>query len=520
MKAVSHGSWNEWLFIKHVFVDLPMSQRMIHLQQGLDIVSMWRSRGQIALSIDLTADLLDVFSKDPVILAKNMPDDFDTHSRTLLSNEDLVRLYSICLIRSVNGITEPGQQGVFTRSVLGIATEIGLPGWIVELRHESAHGHMPPLSVLRRGGEYMYGWYVDHYWTPQLDALHKNSARCFERFKRPDEVALTFWGEFFAPLVVDALLNTTNTNNDNTAEDPTVSMSTHASTSTPASEPVDNLAPGLRVKAEWLERVAALPPRLLASAVHALLYRGISALAMRSKEQEGEEEGQGLSRAEGGISEREECLVRFLEELVEKHADVAGGAVCLSFFSRHPPQGKSTLPPRLLSLLRRIAQPVGGGEARDRRSESKAVVTGASGTRKAVNKEPSTGSKKKRAEVEEMEAFVRSFDISPPAKKKIKNDPANPTPSSSATVTTATTTNSPSYPIVPTPTIIPPSGVPGVKYADVHMQSLQSGEGLGIPQVQVRVCLDMPLWSGGVAPGDFDPPPFYLLQPVLHSHQH
>ena len=53
------------------------------------------------------------------------------------------------MIRFVNGLVDPLQQGVFARPIYVLAAQIGLPAWIVELRHRSTHEDLPSLEVLR-----------------------------------------------------------------------------------------------------------------------------------------------------------------------------------------------------------------------------------------------------------------------------------------------------------------------------------------------------------------------------------
>jgi ribosomal biogenesis protein LAS1 len=51
----------------------------------------------------------------------------------------------------VNGIVDPLQVGAFARSIASIASQLGLPLWLVELRHAGTHEDLPSLDLLRRG---------------------------------------------------------------------------------------------------------------------------------------------------------------------------------------------------------------------------------------------------------------------------------------------------------------------------------------------------------------------------------
>ena len=44
------------------------------------------------------------------------------------------------------------------------AEMLSVPEWIVELRHDTTHGHMPGLTMLRAGLEFSLSWLETHYW--------------------------------------------------------------------------------------------------------------------------------------------------------------------------------------------------------------------------------------------------------------------------------------------------------------------------------------------------------------------
>ena len=61
--------------------------------------------------------------------------------------------YATALIRLVNGLVDPLQSGTYARSILSIAAQIGLPAWLVELRHAATHEDLPSLELLRDGAK-------------------------------------------------------------------------------------------------------------------------------------------------------------------------------------------------------------------------------------------------------------------------------------------------------------------------------------------------------------------------------
>jgi ribosomal biogenesis protein LAS1 len=67
------------------------------------------------------------------------------------SSLSLRQSYATALIRLVNGLVDPLQAGTYARSILSIAAQIGLPVWLVELRHAATHEDLPSLELLRDG---------------------------------------------------------------------------------------------------------------------------------------------------------------------------------------------------------------------------------------------------------------------------------------------------------------------------------------------------------------------------------
>lgn len=57
--------------------------------------------------------------------------------------------YAAAIIRFVNGLVDPLQLGVYARSIASIAAQLGLPAWLVELRHAATHEDLPSLQLLR-----------------------------------------------------------------------------------------------------------------------------------------------------------------------------------------------------------------------------------------------------------------------------------------------------------------------------------------------------------------------------------
>ncbi len=75
-------------------------------------------------------------------------------------------LHATAVLRCVNGLVEPGQKGVTAAPVQSLARNVGLPAWVVDMRHEISHKELPSLSTLRLGSDFLlkYLWGYVHYY--------------------------------------------------------------------------------------------------------------------------------------------------------------------------------------------------------------------------------------------------------------------------------------------------------------------------------------------------------------------
>lgn len=162
-KVNSFSSWDEWSIVR----DGLFSTSRDDQRKALAIVQAWKCRGGIPSSVESTAQIVDSILRD-------------TSSSHRASAEEIQLLYSIVIIRAVNLIVEPNQQGFYADSVLNLAVQAGIPGWIVELRHEATHKHQPSLSLLRTAAQFLLRWFQEHYWDPQYEFLRINTLICME----------------------------------------------------------------------------------------------------------------------------------------------------------------------------------------------------------------------------------------------------------------------------------------------------------------------------------------------------
>ncbi|KAG6891085.1 hypothetical protein C0995_014175 [Termitomyces sp. Mi166 len=77
--------------------------------------------------------------------------------------------YSTAIIRLVNGLVDPLQLGAYARSIASIANQLGLPPWLVELRHAATHEDLPSLDLLRDAARESMSWLLHNYFLPTIN---------------------------------------------------------------------------------------------------------------------------------------------------------------------------------------------------------------------------------------------------------------------------------------------------------------------------------------------------------------
>lgn len=82
---------------------------------------------------------------------------------------------SMNIVRFVNFITEPYQKNIKAKPVKTIATEIGLPDWIVNLRHNATHYNLPSIEILEKALDYLFDWIKERYVSKYRETSQEKS---------------------------------------------------------------------------------------------------------------------------------------------------------------------------------------------------------------------------------------------------------------------------------------------------------------------------------------------------------
>lgn len=149
----NRDEWTEIYQCLYSFDDVNLQRK------GADRVMAWKSRsgGKLPLAIECTLDLVLAHLEDTQAFAP-----------------EVQLILSMALVRFVNGMVDLNQKGLYARSVQAIADEIGLPDWLVDLRHEATHANLPSKHTLRAGVQVALSWLREEYWEAQIK-MHKDS---------------------------------------------------------------------------------------------------------------------------------------------------------------------------------------------------------------------------------------------------------------------------------------------------------------------------------------------------------
>ncbi|MCJ1296844.1 hypothetical protein MMC34_008412 [Xylographa carneopallida] len=152
-------------------------RQLARQQRALDTVAVWRVRGRLPLSVDITAQLVAVQHLD---------------ATGALDGTALRQQYALCVIRLVNGLVDSSQRSTHALSVASLAASLHLPRLLVDVRHDSTHSQLPSLIVLRYAGWEALRWLWEHYWHQQdsgTEAVHDNVERALQLWQDNSQTA-------------------------------------------------------------------------------------------------------------------------------------------------------------------------------------------------------------------------------------------------------------------------------------------------------------------------------------------
>ncbi|KAF9475637.1 Las1-domain-containing protein [Pholiota conissans] len=129
---------------------------------AINRISAWKAITTLPNAIESTLAILVVIVQD--------------QKQLYSSSLALRQSYSTAIIRLVNGLVDPLQAGTYARSIISIAQQLGLPTWLVELRHAATHEDLPSLDLLREASRQSMAWLLHNYYLPTLNPVIAHQA--------------------------------------------------------------------------------------------------------------------------------------------------------------------------------------------------------------------------------------------------------------------------------------------------------------------------------------------------------
>jgi ribosomal biogenesis protein LAS1 len=118
--------------------------------QGLSIVHLWLNRCACPHAVESTGSLIHAQELDEQLVVQPLLLSNSQGSGSRSGSEWAVRCaYSTAILRFVNSVVDTFQTAMFAKSIFQISQRIGLPAYLVELRHAATHEELPSLVVLR-----------------------------------------------------------------------------------------------------------------------------------------------------------------------------------------------------------------------------------------------------------------------------------------------------------------------------------------------------------------------------------
>jgi len=152
------------------------------LDFALRTVAVWRDRaegGRLPHSVEISAALASALLQDAT--AHDLDDaaaaaycgyGYGYHGRPPSASELSLRMaYSSTVVRATNGLADASviNRGLkkpgYGVSVAALCERIGIPGWVVDMRHDAAHNELPSLPSLRLASKTLLGYLGDKYWS-------------------------------------------------------------------------------------------------------------------------------------------------------------------------------------------------------------------------------------------------------------------------------------------------------------------------------------------------------------------
>ncbi|XP_050444578.1 ribosomal biogenesis protein LAS1L [Cataglyphis hispanica] len=164
IKQVPWFSLSEW----HDVYRQIYSNDVIEQTKAYEALLAWKARiPKLPVGVDCTLTILQVCLRDREWTSK-----IDSGELPMYCENDLSLMYSTTIMRFLNHFCNIGHTK--QTSLFQIAKQLKIPEWIVNLRHQAAHGYeLPSIGVLRIAINVLLHWLHDEYWAAEACAIEK-----------------------------------------------------------------------------------------------------------------------------------------------------------------------------------------------------------------------------------------------------------------------------------------------------------------------------------------------------------
>ncbi|KAJ1447995.1 Las1-like-domain-containing protein [Pelagophyceae sp. CCMP2097] len=170
-RCVPWAAWGEWVWVREALFHEDGERQA---EGSRRVLGVWRLRGGVPHAAECTAHLVDCLD-----------------SRVGVGDGARLEL-AMVVIRTVNGLVDAGQASKTAKSVSGLAFALGLPSWLVDIRHQATHNSLPSLELLTAAARELLSYLQVKYWQAQADHLAGDAANCRQTLE-------TYWRASAAP---------------------------------------------------------------------------------------------------------------------------------------------------------------------------------------------------------------------------------------------------------------------------------------------------------------------------------
>ncbi|VDK18991.1 unnamed protein product, partial [Anisakis simplex] len=156
---------SEWLKVKSLY----RSDDLAELRYAVAILQVWRIR--MGNSMHVAAEMSELILSAIIADKESTALSAATSDSDWLSTFNQRLLYSAAVIRFVNYLNELCQQKqpARTMSIKQAVSMMNVPSWVVEVRHQATHQHLPSLNILRTATNWCRDWLWSNHWQKPID---------------------------------------------------------------------------------------------------------------------------------------------------------------------------------------------------------------------------------------------------------------------------------------------------------------------------------------------------------------